>query len=410
MNRSESILLKKTSQLKTTFIQIPGSKSESNRVLILMALSGKYSSITNLSTARDTRTLRSLLNNNDEVQNVHDAGTTMRFLTAYYAITRQRKVLTGTLRMQERPISILVDALRQIGCEISYLNKTGYPPIRTSGFNQQKSAFVSIPGNVSSQYISALIMVAPLLPKGLSIELTTKTSSKPYIEMTLSLISQFGVTYNWKNQVITIPGQDIAHTNITIEPDWSGASYWFAFVALANNAEIFLPGLKNQSLQGDKVICEIMAELGVKTIFDDAGIQLSKIKAKSEVSIDFTDCPDLAQTIAVVCAAKKIKAKFTGIRSLRIKETDRIAALQNELSKINCTFVQSGDDDYKLVPGSVLPRKTVLNTYDDHRMAMAFAPLCTVMDVEITEPTVVEKSYPSFWSDVANSGVELINI
>lgn len=410
MNRPENILLKNTSQLKTSFIHVPGSKSESNRVLILMALSGKNTSITNLSTARDTRTLRSLLNNNDEVQNVHDAGTTMRFLTAYYAITKQQKVLTGTLRMQERPIRILIDALRQIGCEITYLNNTGFPPIRISGFKQQKSAFVSIPGNVSSQYISALIMVAPALPNGLSIELTGKTGSKPYIEMTLNLISQFGVTYDWKNQVITIPGQPIECKDITIEPDWSGASYWFAFVALANNAEIFLPGLKNQSLQGDKVICEIMAELGVKTIFDDAGIQLSKIKAKSEVSIDFTDCPDLAQTIAVVCAAKKIKAKFTGIRSLRIKETDRIAALQNELSKINCTFVQTGDDEYKLVPGDTLPKQVVINTCDDHRMVMAFAPLCTLMDVEMNHMEVVEKSYPSFWSDVANSGVELINI
>ncbi len=407
MNRPERILLIKTSQLKSIFISIPGSKSESNRVLILMALSGINSSITNLSTARDTRTLLSLLNNNDKVQNVRDAGTTMRFLTAYYAITGQQKVLTGTLRMQERPIRILVDALRQIGCEITYLNKTGYPPIRTSGFRQQKSAHVIIPGNVSSQYISALIMVAPVLPNGLSIELTGKTGSKPYIEMTLSILSRFGVTYEWKNQIISIPGQPIGSTKITIEPDWSGASYWFAFVALAKKAEIFLPGLKSKSLQGDKVITEIMSELGVKTSFDDTGIQLSKIEAKPEVRIDFTDCPDLAQTVAVVCAAKKIKAKFTGISSLRIKETDRIAALQNELSKINCTFVQTGDDKYDLVPGDSLPTQAVINTYEDHRMAMAFAPLCMLMNVEITDQKVVEKSYPSFWSDVASAGVDI---
>ncbi len=406
----DAIQLKKCLNFHPEIIIIPGSKSESNRALIISALSRNKCIINNLSSARDTQTLASLLNNKSLDQNVQDAGTTMRFLTAFYSATNQHKILHGTARMHERPIKILVDALIKLGAKITYLEKKGFPPIEIFGLNDQKIDKISVPGNVSSQYISALLMIAPVLPKGLKIELEGDIGSKPYIDMTLQILSNFGVIHHLKGKTISIPPQSIKFNEFEVEPDWSGASYWYAFVSLANNVELSLPGLNNHSLQGDKVISEIMTPLGVKTNFNEAGVHLSKSEAKSETSIDFTDCPDLAQTIAVVCAAKKIKAKFKGIRSLKIKETNRIEALRNELTKLNCTFKQTGSDEYIIVPGDRLPNQVVINTYDDHRMAMAFAPLCMLMDVEITHPEVVEKSYPSFWTDVALSGVEIINI
>lgn len=407
MSNSGNLVLEKTDSFRPISINIPGSKSESNRVLIIKALIGTMSGITNLATARDTKTLYSLLNNIQVRQNVLDAGTTMRFLTAYYAATNQHKILTGTERMLERPLGILVDALNHIGCDISYLDKVGYPPLEIHGFEGQRANLVSIAADVSSQFISALMMIAPVLPNGLKIRLKGKVGSKPYIEMTTRILSAFGISIQESGGVIEIPNQDFQDTIFAIEPDWSGASYWYAFSSLASEINVTIPGLKQNSLQGDRVIANRMIELGVTTEFDPSGVTLQKTTPKNHISMDFTDNPDLAQTIAVVCAANGIKGTFKGLKSLYIKETDRIAALQKELIKINSVLEQTEHDTYTLIPGINLPQSVTIETYNDHRMAMAFAPLCTKMQVEIINPEVVNKSYPEFWEEVGRSGVKI---
>ena len=349
-----------------------------------------------------------LVNSDNPVIDVEDAGTTMRFLTAYFAVTGKQKKLTGTHRMTERPIGILVDALRSLGCEIKYLDKDGYPPHQTLGFKGQKTDSLEIRGDVSSQYISALMMIAPILPKGLRLTLTGKIGSRPYIEMTAALMRQFGAEVSFADDTLVIKSKPYAASSLTVESDWSAVSYWFAFAGLADNAEIYLPRLQDNSLQGDSVITDIMSKLGVNSVFENGLLKLTKVKAASTISWDFTHCPDLAQTVAVVCAAKGIEGKFTGLESLRIKETDRIAALQNELRKIGGDLVEKGDA-WTLVPSQKLPAKAAFKTYKDHRMAMAFAPLATLMDVEIENPDVVRKSYPKFWKDIESFGFDLVN-
>jgi 3-phosphoshikimate 1-carboxyvinyltransferase len=386
---------------------LPASKSISNRVLIIDALSGNQSALNNLSDANDTQLMQALVNSGNETIDVEDAGTTMRFLTAYFALTNQKKTITGTSRMKERPIGILVDALRTLGAEVQYLEKEGYPPLRTKGFSKQQANHLRIRGDVSSQFISALMMVAPVLPQGLTLGLEGKIGSRPYIEMTKSLMEHFGVKMQFLGNLITIPHQKYRPAQHTVESDWSAASYWFGFAALASSADIELPRLHLRSLQGDRLIVDIMARLGVNAGIRGEHLALTKINSEAALEWDFTHCPDLAQTVAVVCAAKGIEGRFTGLESLRIKETDRIVALQQELRKIGADLVEASPSTWKLIPSKALPSKVSIKTYKDHRMAMAFAPLATLMDVEIENPAVVRKSYPTFWDDVKSFGIQL---
>lgn len=405
----DKILLHKSTSPFEVKIALASSKSESNRALIINALAKDSSeNLQNLSTARDTQTMIRLLKSTDQTADVIDAGTTMRFLTAYFTATNQNKIMTGTPRMCERPIGILIDALRTLGAEIEYLSKEGYPPLHIKGFIEQKSSEVTIRGDVSSQYISALLMIAPTLPQGLTINLTGDLGSIPYIKMTLEQMRAFGVNYeaNWGAKTIKVLPSAYQSTTYKIESDWSGASYWYSIVALSEfeNTQVELLGLKENSLQGDSDIVNIMSHLGVKSTFTADGVLLTKIPSEKTINWDFTNCPDLAQTVAVTCAAKGIEATFTGIESLKIKETDRVLALQNELKKFGGDLIEvEKNETYKVVnnhPITSNQSQVTIATYDDHRMAMAFAPLAMLMDITIEEPNVVVKSYPSFWDDI----------
>lgn len=401
---STHITLYQKNSFNGTVKYLPASKSISNRALILNALAGNASTLSNLSDANDTQLMLKLIHSSDEILDVEDAGTTMRFLTAFFSITGKDKTITGTDRMKLRPIAILVDALRKLGAEIDYLEKDGFPPVRTKGFEKQKIHELTIRGDVSSQYISALMMIAPTLPLGLHLTFDGKVTSLPYIEMTASLMKRFGVTVQLSTKEIIIPHQNYVSTQMAVESDWSAASYWFAFTALAENAEIQLPNMTLRSLQGDRVIVDIMEPLGVKCEPRGNTLLLIKKEHQSDFTWDFTHCPDLAQTVAVVCAAKGVHCTFTGLESLRIKETDRIKALQLELKKIGVTFFEDGNK-WVLQPGKINSQSTVFfNTYLDHRMAMAFAPLAALMDITIEDRDVVRKSYPKFWEDVKGLG------
>ena len=387
-------------------IPLASSKSESNRALVINALTGFSGDLQNLSTARDTQTMIRLLNSTEAVADVLDAGTTMRFLTAYFAATGQPKTLTGTPRMQERPIGILVDALRQLGAVIDYVNHNGFPPLTIRGFTASGRNQLAIRGDVSSQYISALLLIAPTLPDGLVLTLTGAIGSRPYIEMTIAQMQHFGadVETDWQTNTIRVLPTPYVPTRYAVESDWSGASYWYSVVALAPaGSALELLGLKPQSLQGDSAIQHIMKPLGVVSTFTETGVLLTQGPAESSLTWDFTDCPDLAQTVAVTCAMKAIPLTLTGIESLKIKETDRILALQTELPKLGASLIEIVPNTrygiLTVTPGQ--PVSAPIATYDDHRMAMAFAPVAMRQTVTIEEPGVVAKSYPSFWDDFA---------
>lgn len=401
------IFIKKKNEVTGTVAHLPSSKSLSNRALILNALSGNQSVVSNLSSARDTQLMRKLVGSSEHVIDVMDAGTTMRFLTAYFAVTGKNKTMTGTERMKQRPIGLLVDALRTLGAEIRYLEKEGFPSIEIISFNGQKSNQVSIPGNISSQYISALMMIAPALPEGLQIHLEGKIGSRPYIEMTAALMRQFGASVSWQDQTIHIPRSSFQKTSYRVEPDWSAASYWFGFTALAEKAQIILPDVAEFALQGDKAIIEIMDKLGVQSEFKNGDLRLTKKEHLPHLEWNFTDSPDLAQTVLPVCVAKGITGSFTGLESLRIKETDRIAALQNELGKIGGRLEEAGST-WNVFPGNVKAISSVtIDTYHDHRMAMGLAPLAALLEVQINDPEVVNKSYPDFWNDMKGVGFDI---
>jgi 3-phosphoshikimate 1-carboxyvinyltransferase len=398
------LTIKKKADVKGTVQYLPSSKSLSNRALIIQALCNGQADISNLSSARDTQLMYQLINSSDAVIDVMDAGTTMRFITAYFVVTNQPKTLTGTPRMCQRPIALLVDALREIGAKITYLENEGFPPHQILSFQQQQKTEVSIPGNVSSQYISALMMIAPRLPFGLTIHLTGDITSRPYLEMTAALMKHFGAHVLWNESSIHIPHGEYKPAPYRVEPDWSAASYWFAMVALADEAELVLPKVNEEALQGDKVIIDIMEQLGVQSSFEGDDLVLRKGQEAAHFEWNFADCPDLAQTVLPVCAAKNIGGTFTGLESLRIKETDRIAALQNELSKIGA-MLKEQNGRWVLKPGDISSLSRVeFNTYHDHRMAMGLAPLATRMDVTIYDPSVVNKSYPYFWKDLEQLG------
>jgi len=408
----EELFIKQHSSLSGEVKRLPSSKSLSNRALILQALAGNLAYgqagqpvVSNLSDARDTVLMNKLVGSTEKVVDVMDAGTTMRFLTAYFGTRGANKVMTGTARMKERPIGLLVDALRAIGVTIEYLEREGFPPIEIKGFNGQVADEVSIPGNVSSQYISALMMTGPGLPKGLRIKLTGKVGSRPYIDMTAALMKHFGVEAEFKGDTIHLRPSVYKASPYRVEGDWSGASYWFGFTALAKEASKLLPGMTDRSLQGDRAIVDIMKKLGVTAVFDAKGAHLSKSGNETSIEWDFTDCPDLAQTVLPVCAAKGVVGTFTGLESLYIKETDRVAALRAELAKIGAAIVEPKQGVWRLEPGKVDGiRKVEIETYHDHRMAMGLAPLATMMDVTIKSPDVVNKSYPGYWEDVKAVG------
>ena len=408
---TEKIILRKPAGGIHADVQLTASKSESNRVLIMQALADEEIVLHNLSEARDTQTMQRLLQSPEPEWDVLDAGTTMRFLTAYAATDRMGKVLKGTARMHQRPVKLLVDALQELGANVTYLEQEGYPPILVRGFiNGQSVRRVSIRGDVSSQYISALLMIAPKLENGIELSLTDKIGSRPYILMTLGLMQRFGIEYRWDEEnVIHVAPQPYRAGAYTVESDWSGASYWYSVVALANEATVKLLGLREDSLQGDRVIAEIMDRLGVGTQFVEDGVVLTKKAAADTFTHDFSDCPDLAQTVAVVCAAQRIPATLTGLESLRIKETDRIAALQNELQKIGARLEES-DAIGKVIPPPAdgLASSATFATYEDHRMAMALAPLALKMEVTIEDPVVVNKSYPRFWDDLSKAGISVV--
>ncbi len=427
-----NIVISKPSKTLSGTVQLTGSKSECNRALIIEALSKGVVKVLNVSDAADAVTLQGVLNKEQgtrikdlgsqdpyslllapsiQTVDIGPAGTAMRFLTAYLPLQNEEVTLTGTKRMQQRPIGILVDAMRTLGAKIDYEVNDGYPPIRIHRGFEQATDTISIPGNISSQYITALLLIASSLPQGLKLNIEGELTSKPYVEMTLAMLQACGIQHQWAGNSIHIANQPFKQTEIYVEPDWSAASYWYAIAALSDSAELFLPGLTPYSLQGDSVITEIMANFGITSQFKDGGVYLQKeVKPILRRIFDMKECPDLAQTVIVVCAALGHDATFTGLETLKIKETDRIAALQNELAKIGVKLIEKGQV-YKLdCSEKHIPVKVTIHTYEDHRMAMAFAPLALVVpQVEIEDPLVVEKSYPAFWKDLEQVGFKIQN-
>ena len=387
-------------------LTLSSSKSESNRALIMNALSRNQLQLKNLSDARDTQTMQRLLSEKKPVWDVLDAGTTMRFCTAYLSIMGSGEIITGSDRMKERPIKPLVDALRKLGAKIDYMTQEGFPPLRISAQKKEAQAQkISIPGHISSQYISALLMIGPTLPDGISIELTGEIFSRPYIEMTLALMHHFGVNSTWQGQTIHIKPQQYQAQSYTIESDWSGASYWYSMVALNQESSITLRGLRSHSFQGDQNIVNIMFKMGVKTEFISDRVELTSISVTEiNQSIDFKNCPDLAQTVMVVAAIKGIKLTMTGLESLKIKETDRVLAMKNELRKIG-GLLNEENGTWWLTPGSIPERLETIETYEDHRMAMAFAPVCMIRAITIQDIEVVKKSYPRYWTHLKSVGI-----
>ncbi|WP_285055765.1 3-phosphoshikimate 1-carboxyvinyltransferase [Pedobacter ginsengisoli] len=396
----------------STEITLTGSKSECNRALIISSLSKGLVKVDNVSDAADTVTLNNILNNishdspHQQTVDVGPAGTAMRFLTAYLSALPGKFFLTGTERMKQRPIGILAEALKAIGADLSYAQQEGYPPLLINGPLQQSTDTVKIKGDVSSQYLSALLMIAPMLQQGLTLQIEGELTSIPYVKMTLDMLEEAGISHSWNDNSITIKPQSFKPAVLAVEPDWSAASYWYSIAALAAEAQIDLPYLKSKSLQGDSRIREIMVAFGVGTSKTDKGIAITKTGQNfSDDILDLKDCPDLAQTIIVCAAALKKNLTFTGLETLKIKETDRILALQNELSKIGVMLTED-NLIYTLNCDKLnFPDRVSFKTYEDHRMAMAFAPLSLLINEVILEDMdVVEKSYPDFWKDLQKAG------
>ncbi len=398
-------------------IHLPASKSISNRALVLRALAKGTQPIENLADCDDTLVIIKAFEKKNELVAINAAGTAMRFLTAYYSTVPESHIMTGTDRMKQRPISILVDALRALGAQIEYVAQDGYPPLRISGC-QLHSAVLTLPGNVSSQYISALLMIGATLPQGLTLKLMGNITSLPYIDMTLQLMHDFGAKANRDNasNPMTInvePGgyQDIPYI---IENDWSAASYWYEMVALSQDgqASITLPHLKRISSQGDCQVAELFKQLGVQTEFTAEGIRIFKQgEVCQRFDYNFVEIPDLAQTFTVTCCLLDIPFRFTGLHTLRIKETDRISALINELHKLGYVLHAEGDDALQWDGEKCQPEpEPIITTYDDHRMAMAFAPASLRLPlIKIEHPEVVTKSYPHFWEDLAKANFMIDN-
>ena len=395
-------------------LNITGSKSETNRLLLLQAL---FPNITleNTSNSDDSEVMSKTLANsqltihNSQFIDIHHAGTAMRFLTAYFAVSEGSEViLTGSQRMQERPIKVLVEALEQLGAKITYQKEVGYPPIRIIGQKITKSQ-VSIPANVSSQYISALLLVAPKLQDGIEITLVGEITSVPYIKMTLALLNDLDIKTSFEGNVITVyPKQEVASRVMTVESDWSSASYFFSIVALSKNSTIALRSYKQTSLQGDSALVEIYKQMGVDTHFQ--GNKMTLVKQSDfkleNLDLDLNNTPDIAQTIVVTCLGLGIGCHLTGLHTLKIKETDRLEALRIELTKLGATMSVT-NDSLTLVASDKINHNIKIATYNDHRMAMAFAPLALKVPIVIENAEVVSKSYPDFWEDLKSLGFKI---
>ncbi len=388
-------------------IAITGSKSETNRLLLLQALFPEIT-LENKSNSDDSQVMIAALTTDDLTIDIHHAGTAMRFLTAYFAIQLDRTViLTGSKRMKERPIKILVDALRQLDAAISYTENEGFPPIKITGKRITKNQ-LALKADVSSQYISALLLIAPKLENGLELTLEGKITSEPYIKMTLALLNEIGVATSFIGNTIKVVPRNSNQNPIaiTVESDWSSASYYYSIVALSPiGTQIQLSSFKKNSMQGDSALAEIYIAFGVETTFNNNEIVLSKIQHASSNIHNFplNQTPDIAQTIAVTAFALGIGCNISGLHTLKIKETDRLQALQTELTKLGASIAVS-NDSLTLQPTSEIKPNITIQTYDDHRMAMAFAPLALKVPIIIGNAEVVSKSYPTFWEDLKHIG------
>ena len=395
--------------LKEAMIYPPASKSEANRALILEALSNEKTRIRNLPDSSDTSVLKEASRSSNKEINVKDAGTALRFLTAYYAVGKQEKILKGTDRMHQRPIGELVNALRKMGADINYMGNEGFPPllIKESSISDY-SGFIELDGDVSSQFVSALLLIAPALPNGIKLRLTKQIVSKPYIDLTISMLSEFGLESEFIENEIIIKPQPFREANIDIGGDWSSASYWMAVVALSETGSLLLSGLHPKSSQGDKHVVELMKPLGIKSQWEGNLLKISKQEHVERLELNLKDHPDLVQSIAVVCAAKRIPAELSGIGNLRYKETDRIRPLPMELEKIN-TKLNFENNVLKVQPSEwSFTNDLTFDTYEDHRMAMSLATLAVYNPISIRNPKVVNKSYPGFWDDMKKCGVDLV--
>lgn len=395
-------------------VVLNGSKSISNRVLIIDALTHNTFNIENLSNAQDTVQLRQALQQPAAFIDAGAGGTTYRFLTAYLATRPGEYILTGSDRMKERPVAVLVEALRQLGADITYLEREGYPPLKING-KLKRGGHITLPGDVSSQYLTALLLIAPVLEGGLRLTWTGTLVSRPYVLMTLNLMAHFGAEWTWSDSSIEVRQGAYTARDFYVEGDWSAASYFYAVAVLASEAGIDLVGLEEQSVQGDSAISHIMEGLGVTSEYSpqDKTLHIRK-KANGALPVnfdyDFLECPDLAQTVISLLAGLGVNGRFSGLKTLKIKETDRCEALRVELARFGADFRQSGDDEWKLDCARLRkpPHRPIIRTYDDHRMAMAIAPLCLSNGPLIVEdPSVVNKSYPAFWNDLETLGFRI---
>jgi 3-phosphoshikimate 1-carboxyvinyltransferase len=393
-------------------ITISGSKSESNRLLILQKLFPEIT-IDNLSDSDDSVHMHHALTTEDLLVDIGHAGTAMRFLTSYFAVNKGREVfLTGSERMQNRPIEILVNALKDLGADITYAEKQGYPPLKIKG-RELTNNKVQINGNVSSQYISSLLLIASKLENGLEIELTGKITSVPYIKMTLSLLSQIGIESSFQENIIKVfPKETVKTQTVVVESDWSSASYFYSIIALADlGSEIKLSAYKKESLQGDSCLADIYSHFGVTTTFGNDFITLKKEKNTNQETLvrNLKDAPDIAQTIAVTCFAEGIACHLSGLHTLKIKETDRLVALHDELTKLGAN-VSITDETLEVATASNINSNIAIDTYNDHRMAMAFAPLALKVSIKINDAEVVTKSYQKFWKDMEQIGINITHL
>lgn len=405
----------KASESINATIKLPASKSISNRALIINQLAGGKIALKNLSDCDDTEVMLKALKETEELIDIHAAGTAMRFLTAYFSATNNHTVLTGTDRMKHRPIKILVDALRSIGATIRYQQEEGFPPLVISG-HKLSGGEITLPGNVSSQYISALMMVAPTMENGLLLKITGDLISSSYIKLTANLMKRFGAEIDFVNErTIKIAHGKYKGGDFEVENDWSGASYWYEIIALCPDAKasVILPGLYKASMQGDSKVASLFKPLGVETEYTDKGVILKKGEGHTDIyEADLTNQPDLAQTLVVTCAMMGTPFKITGLQTLRIKETDRLKALCEELEKLGIKLKEKHGDTllWDGKKGKALERP-VIETYEDHRMAMAFAPCCIkIKSLRINNPKVVSKSYPNFWKDFVHAGFEIMDL
>ncbi|HSP40912.1 MAG TPA: hypothetical protein VLN46_05720 [Gillisia sp.] len=404
-----NIQLSRTGNFPEGELEITGSKSESNRMLILQAQFPQVV-LENLSNSDDTLVLQQALKNNNGIIDIHHAGTAMRFLTAYYASLPGSDVtLTGSERMKQRPVKLLVDALKTLGADISYLESEGFPPLKIKGKKLTNNTVV-VKANISSQYISALMLIAPSLPDGLEIILKGYVTSGPYITMTLDLLTSLGITGTFKDKVINIEHTpSIEPVTVNIESDWSSASYFYSLAAISDTAKLRLSNFRSNSLQGDSCLVEIYKHFGVTSTFEGNSLIIEKSPCKKPRRIheNLLNSPDIAQTIAVTCLALGIACELDGLHTLKIKETDRLVALKTEMEKFGAT-VKITDDNLKLTPPAVLNTNVAVKTYNDHRMAMAFAPLALKVPLGIEEAEVVSKSYPEFWEHLEKLGFKAV--